>query len=99
METKKRSFLKAISWRVAASVITGSLVFLFTQQGLLAFSVGIADSLVKIVMYFLHERLWAGISYGLLKHPLHRIEVVKPLKVEHEQIIRQKLDEMGYLPD
>ena len=97
MESNKRSFLKAVTWRVLASIITGTVVFCFTRKELLAFSVGICDSLVKILGYFLHERLWASIPYGVRPHPLQRFDLVKPLAAEHEKVIRQKLNELGYL--
>jgi uncharacterized membrane protein len=99
METKKRSFLKALSWRILASAITGGIVFFVTQKGAMAIGIGIVDSFVKILVYFFHERLWTSISYGRVKHPLQRFEVRKPLAAEHEEAIRQKLDELGYLTD
>jgi uncharacterized membrane protein len=99
METKKRSFLKALSWRILASAITGGIVFFVTQKGAMAIGIGIIDSLIKIFVYFFHERLWMAIPYGRVKHPLQQFKVRKPLAVEHENAIRQKLDELGYLAE
>lgn len=99
METKTRSLLKALSWRVIASFITASLVFCFTGRSLLAVGVGICDSLVKIVAYFAHERVWMLVRFGLWNHPLQALNVRKPLTAKDEQAIRQKLSELGYLRD
>lgn len=75
METRIRSLLKALSWRVIASAITGSVVFCFTGKGWLSLAVGLADSLIKILAYFMHERIWTTIPFGLLGHPSRQIAV------------------------
>jgi uncharacterized membrane protein len=89
--------VKALSWRIVASLITGGIVFCFTKKSMLALTVGVCDSAIKIVAFFIHERIWMRVPFGIVKHPLGRIEVTKPLEVEHEQVIREKLSEMGYL--
>jgi uncharacterized membrane protein len=97
MESKSRSFLKALSWRLLASAITGGLVFCFTGLGFLSLTVGVCNSLIKIFIYYLHERVWTVVPYGRRDHPLYHLNVRRPLAVEHERIIRQKLDDLGYL--
>jgi len=64
METHRRSIAKALSWRVLATLITTTLVYLLTGKGEFAATVGLADTLVKFVIYFAHERLWNRISFG-----------------------------------
>ena len=64
-ETRLRSLFKAISWRVFATTLTGTLVFLFTHKAVLAIGVGLLDSALKILAYFLHERLVYKPSDGL----------------------------------
>ena len=70
LETKKRSFLKAISWRIIASVVTTVIAFSF---GLPAQAIGLvffADLIIKFILYFIHERIWVRyISYGVEKKP------------------------------
>ena len=97
METKSRSFLKSLSYRVFASVVTAGIVFMATHKWLLAIGLGLLDSTVKILVYFLHERLWMAISFGRIKHPLEEFDVRKPLTPEHKEVIESKLNEMGYL--
>ncbi len=96
-ETKTRSILKAISWRILASLITGTLVFIFTGKGELAVGVGLMDSAVKILVYYFHERLWQWIPLGRKKHPLEDIDVKKPIEDEDKEKIREVLKDLGYL--
>ncbi len=64
MESSRRSMVKALSWRLLATMITTSLVFALTGEGDFAATVGLADTLIKFVIYFAHERIWNRISYG-----------------------------------
>jgi adenylylsulfate kinase len=64
MDTKLRSLLKAFSYRAMGSFVTAILVLVVTNRATLALSVGLLDSVVKILAYFLHERVWAKIPYG-----------------------------------
>ena len=64
MESKRRSILKALSWRFLATVITTSIVWILTGKGEFAATVGVIDTTVKIFVYFIHERLWLRISFG-----------------------------------
>ena len=73
MESRARSIAKAFSYRVLGSLSTGGLVFLFTGSFKASVGAAAADSVVKIVLYFLHERLWNHITYGRPKAPEYEI--------------------------
>ena len=72
-ESPLRSILKAISWRLIASATTFFIVFVifrrYTQQNFdeviqtASFITGI-ELVAKLVIYYLHERLWINISWG-----------------------------------
>lgn len=64
METNFRSFLKAVSYRVFASTVTGGIVFGLTNKGWLAVGVGVGEFISKIGIFYLHERLWMFIPFG-----------------------------------
>lgn len=64
MDSHKRSLAKAISYRVFGSLSTGAMVYLFTQSAKTSVGAIFLDSVVKIVLYFLHERIWNFIQYG-----------------------------------
>jgi len=81
METKRRSFAKALSWRVVAWSITAGVVYLFTGKAAFALSIGFADSILKIFMYYLHERTWMSVEYGrepLAAYPRPRPDDARP---------------------
>jgi len=63
-ETFMRSILKAASWRLGASVATVVLVFIFTKQIALAVAVGGIEMVLKMLLYFLHERVWNKLKFG-----------------------------------
>lgn len=73
MDSHARSIAKAFSYRVLGSLSTAGLVFLFTGSVTKSLGAGAADSVVKIVLYFVHERLWNHISYGRPKAPEYEI--------------------------
>jgi len=64
METHTRSIAKAVSWRVFATLTTMLLVFIFTRNWVLSGDVGLAELVSKIVIYYLHERVWNFIGFG-----------------------------------
>lgn len=73
-DSHARSLAKAFSYRVLGSLSTAGLVFFFTGGNVKAsLSAGAADSVVKIVLYFAHERLWNHIQYGRPKSPEYEI--------------------------
>ena len=67
-EFRKRSFVKAISWRIIATSTTMTLVFLVTGELALATSVGILDVIFKLILYYGHERSWNLINWGKREH-------------------------------
>ena len=73
MESHSRSLAKAISYRLLASGCTGLIFFAFTGQATLSVGAGAVDILVKLALYFLHERLWNHIGYGRTKPPEYEI--------------------------
>jgi uncharacterized membrane protein len=96
-EAHTRTIVKAISWRVIATLTTMIIVFLFTNRIMLTLGVGLAEVTAKITFYYLHERIWSGISWGRSKHPLSKLAVKRKLEPEDMEIIKNKLKELGYM--
>ena len=63
-ESKRRSIYKTISWRFWATLTTAILVYIFTGRIALAATVGGFEIVIKIFLYFLHERAWNNVKYG-----------------------------------
>ena len=63
-ESPIRSIVKAVSWRVVATVTTTLLVWLFTGEVGLALTIGAFEAVAKMALYFLHERAWNRLTFG-----------------------------------
>ena len=64
MEKSVRSLAKTISWRIVATSTTILLVFLFTGNLFISASVGSLELISKIVIYYIHERVWNLSNFG-----------------------------------
>jgi adenylylsulfate kinase len=63
-ESNNRSMLKTISWRFWATITTAALVLAFTGHLRIALAIGGIEIILKIVLYYFHERVWNKISFG-----------------------------------
>lgn len=72
-DSPTRSILKAISWRLIASGSTFIISFtIFTQATETAFKeivgavslITAVDIFAKLILYYLHERMWTNIVWG-----------------------------------
>jgi uncharacterized membrane protein len=61
MGSNRKSFLKAISWRAIGSLDTFLLGLLFTGHVGIAGSIAVTELATKIVLFYLHERVWTHI--------------------------------------
>jgi len=64
VETKVRSIAKTISWRIVATLTTIFLVFIFTGNIVISTSVGALEVFSKILIYYIHERMWNLTDFG-----------------------------------
>ena len=66
-EKRFRSVVKTISWRTLATLDTFIISYIIT--GNIAFAGGIASLEVatKVLFYYLHERAWVKIKWGIDK--------------------------------
>ncbi len=64
-ETKRRSVVKALTWRVIASLDTTIIAYFVTGGNLhKALAIGGFEIITKMVLYFFHERAWNGVKWG-----------------------------------
>ncbi|MEN8188007.1 MAG: DUF2061 domain-containing protein [Bacteroidota bacterium] len=64
-ETKRRSMVKATTWRIIASLDTTVIAYFVTGGDIKqAISIGGFEVLTKFVIYFFHERAWIKIKWG-----------------------------------
>ena len=63
-EQNRRSLAKAISWRITGTVDTFLISWLITGELALAGGIAATEVVTKIVLYWLHERVWNRVSWG-----------------------------------
>ncbi len=57
-ESHLRSVMKGISWRVVGTIDTTIISFFMTGHLKMALKIGLTEVLSKVVLYYLHERVW-----------------------------------------
>jgi adenylylsulfate kinase len=65
IETKIRSFVKTLSWRVTATITTIIVALAITKRIDIALQIGLLEAFLKMFVYFIHERSWAKITFGI----------------------------------
>jgi uncharacterized membrane protein len=52
------SIIKALSWRIPATIVTILIVFAFTRKIVFSLGVGAVEVIIKLILYYFHERIW-----------------------------------------
>jgi len=63
-ETNKRSIAKGISWRLIATGTTVIIIYFFFGRLDLAIVAGLIESVLKVGLYWAHERAWFKVRWG-----------------------------------
>ena len=61
-QSNKRHLAKTITWRIVGSLDTFLLAWLITGNPITGIKIGLAEVLTKMVLYYLHERIWFKIN-------------------------------------
>ncbi len=75
------------------------IFFAFTGKLVLALGAGAVEVVVKLILYYLHERIWAFLSIGRKEHPLSSLPVNRPLDERDMRTIKNKLKILGYISE
>ena len=62
-----RHLLKTFSWRLFGSTYTLLLTWLVTGNSFLGIKIGFLEIITKTILYYLHEKQWYKINFGLDK--------------------------------
>lgn len=63
-DTKKRSIIKATTWRILGTVDTFILSTFFTKNVKHATGIALIELITKPILYFFHERFWNSVFWG-----------------------------------
>ena len=64
----KRHILKTITWRVVGTIDTILLGWLISGDPTIGLSVGGAELVTKMLLYYFHERVWYKIDFGVKRN-------------------------------
>ena len=78
--SKKRSILKAVSWRIVGTLDTMALGWIITGNPVMGLKIGALELCTKFILYYVHERIWVKSPWGT-KRKNHNIYFVIPKKL------------------
>lgn len=64
-DSRKRHIAKTFTWRFVGTVDTMILAWLISGDPMVGLKVGGAEVITKMILYYLHERAWYKVDYGL----------------------------------
>jgi len=97
IETKQRSFLKSVTWRLTALLVLGLISYLITGNWEQMTAITVLYTVIQVGVYFVHERVWARIAWGQKRHPLANLPVNGPLDPVDLEVVKQQLHALGYI--
>jgi uncharacterized membrane protein len=66
MVARTRHLVKAVTWRIIASVTTALIAWTFGVPAKAVGAIFIADLIIKFALYYAHERVWYNyIKFGI----------------------------------
>ena len=83
--SNKRHILKTFSWRAIGTLDTILFGWIITGNPLTGLKIGSVETISKMLLYFIHEKLWYKINFGL-----NRRNKLKRLKKDQKLKIKQK---------
>ncbi|MCM8570501.1 DUF2061 domain-containing protein [Gramella jeungdoensis] len=64
----KRHIAKTITWRTVGTVDTILLSWLITGNAYTGLKIGFSEVITKMILYFVHERIWFNIKAGVTRN-------------------------------
>ena len=64
MESRQRSLLKTITWRIIAYFITLIIAYMFMGNLTDSIVMSLSINILKMFLYYFHERFWAQVQFG-----------------------------------
>jgi uncharacterized membrane protein len=61
----KRHIAKTITWRVVGTIDTIILGWLVSGDPMVGVTIGSFEVVTKMILYFIHERVWYKIGFGV----------------------------------
>jgi len=97
MDTKGRSWLKSVTWRIVGVFILGAISYAITRDWSKTTSITLIFHVVRLILYYFHERMWEGIAWGRITHPLSHLPMREGLTTDDLRKIEKLLAEQKYV--
>lgn len=65
--SNKRHIFKTFSWRIVGTLDTFVLAWIITGNPFTGLKIGVVEIITKMIFYYLHEKIWYRIDFGLEK--------------------------------
>jgi len=63
-ETKKRSVIKSITWRIICIIVSVLTAYVLTNKLDIAAAIGTVYNVITMILYYFHERVWNRIKWA-----------------------------------
>lgn len=83
-DSRKRHIAKTITWRIVGTLDTMTLAWVISGNPLTGLKIGAVEVVTKMVLYYLHERAWYRVDFGLDKRSEKDRVEEKKLKYSNE---------------
>ena len=60
----KRHILKTVTWRIVGTIDTILIGWVVSGDPLIGLTIGSFEIITKMILYFIHERVWYKINFG-----------------------------------
>jgi uncharacterized membrane protein len=61
----KRHLAKTITWRIVGTLDTMTVAWMVTGDPMTGLKIGGVEVVTKMILYFIHERVWYKVNFGL----------------------------------
>lgn len=65
VESRKRHLMKTVSWRIIGTLDTITIAWIISGNPMTGMKIGLVEVVTKMLLYYLHERVWYHTDYGL----------------------------------
>ena len=76
------SLTKGVTWRIVGTIDTIFLSYIFTGSIGNSLKIGITEVFTKIFLFYLHERVWFRINWGIVKDKIQQNTSLQEVREE-----------------
>jgi len=64
LDTRLRSLVKSITWRIMGILVLGTITWIITGDWIETTYITVTFNVIQVILYFFHERLWERTNWG-----------------------------------